>query len=118
MPPDGLIVFFGIGDIDRTHAFYGGLLGLRLWRDQGVCRIYEVAQGGFIGFCAHHPAVPREASPIITLVTEDVDRLYRRLVEAGVEVTAPPRENPRFRIYHFFALDPDGHKVEVQKFLD
>jgi len=29
-----------------------------------------------------------------------------------------PSVNERFGIYHFFLKDPDGHRVEIQKFLD
>lgn len=115
---DGLITFLGTQDLEKTHDFYAGLLGLVLYKDQGVCRVYELRPGAYIGFCTHHPTVPQELSPIITLLTEDVDRVYRLLLEAGAPVERPPGPNPGFRIYHFFARDPNGYKVEVQRFED
>ncbi len=115
---DGLVPFFGVSDLERTHHFYGETLGLPLYKDQGVCRIYEVIPGAYVGFCSHHPAVPPEFSPMITLLTPSVDQAHRQLVEAGVAVDGEPRVNPRFNIYHFFARDPDGYKVEIQRFLD
>ena len=30
----------------------------------------------------------------------------------------PPKVNPTYDIYNFFARDPDGHLVEFQRFLD
>lgn len=118
MSDTGLIVFLGCADIESTHAFHAGALGLALDRDQGLCRIYRVPGGGRIGFCTHLPVVRAERSPIITLVVEDVDAWHARLITAGVDCPDPPRDNPRFRIRHFFVRDPDGYCVEVQRFLD
>lgn len=115
---DGLVAFMHSGDLDATHRFYNELLGLPLYKDQGACRIYEVRPGSYVGFCTHFPEATKDAI-IITLLTDDVDGVYERLKsEPGIEVGDPPAENPRFRIYHFFASDPDGYKIEVQKFLD
>jgi len=115
---DGFIAFFGTKDLEATHQFYHVLLGLPLYIDQELCRIYEVRDGAYVGFCTHHPTIPPEISPMITLVTNDVDGIHRSLTHAGVETEAPPKVNPRFHIYHFFARDPNGYRVEIQKFLD
>lgn len=115
---DGLIPFFGTRDLEATHRFYTDLLGLKLDRDQGLCRIYEVLPGAYVGFCTHHDPVPPEISPIITLLTEDVDGAFRRLSDAGAALETEPRENEKFSIYHFFVRDPSGYKVEIQRFLD
>jgi len=117
-PWDALIAFYGARDLEATHRFYHKLLGLPLYLDQGLCRLYRVREGAYVGFCTHHPAVPPEISPMITLVTDEVDDVYRRLVEAGAKVEDAPKVNPRFNIYHFFARDPDGYRVEVQRFLE
>lgn len=115
---DGLIPFYGTADLEKTHHFYAKLLGLRLHRDQGLCRIYQVVPGAYVGFCTHMEPVPPTLSPIITLLTEDVDGVYRRLESSGVSIESEPKDNPRFGIYHFFVQDPDGYKVEIQRFAD
>jgi len=43
-----------------------------------------------------------------------VDRMYEEFRE---EASGPPKENPQYRIYHFFAQDPEGRKLEFQTFL-
>lgn len=111
------IVFFGSSDLEQTHQFYHGHLTLPLERDQGLCRIYRVVGGGGLGFCTHMPVVHQEKSPILTLITPDVDGVYRRLEKAQVTLLHEPQENPTFGIYHFFLKDPDGYMVEVQRFL-
>lgn len=113
----GLIAFYGAPDLDATHRFYHELLGLPLYKDQGVCRIYEVPGGGMVGFCQHMKVAIEGKSPIITFLTDDVDGVYAHLEEAGVHADYPPKENPRYNIYHFFVRDPNGYAVEIQRFL-
>lgn len=99
----------------KTHNFYKGLCGLRLWLDKGGCRIYEIEGGGKIGFCKHMDTDAKHT--IITLVTDEVDILYNIFTENGVETGGAPKITEKYGIYHFFAKDPDGHIVEIQKFL-
>jgi len=112
---DGLIVFFGTNDIEKIHWFYSCICGLKLYLDQGGCRIYSVEGGGKVGFCSHTKTIDGDA--LITLVTDRVDELYETFVDEGIEVDDIPRLNKKYGIYHFFAKDPDGHKVEILKFL-
>ncbi len=113
---DGLIAFLGAADLETTHRFYNGLLALPLYKDQGLCRIYDVPGGGRLGFCSHMPVVKGEKTPIITLLTDDVDGVWQLLQSAGLK-PKPPVASPRFKIYHFFVYDPNGYLVEIQRFL-
>lgn len=45
---------------------------------------------------------------------EDVDEVYSEMKDVAL---GEPQERPRFRIYNFFALDPEGRKIEFQAFL-
>ncbi|TVP94254.1 MAG: VOC family protein [Acholeplasmatales bacterium] len=113
-----VIHFYKVRDLDRVRAFYGELLGLSLYKDQGLCLIYDLDSHGKIGFCTHHPEnVP--ASTCITFVyatREDVDACYRSLNER-IGPLPTPSYNTRFGIYHFFAKDFEGLTVEFQTFL-
>lgn len=113
---DGSIVFFGAPDLSSVASFYGELLELPLYKDQGVCRIYQIPGGGMIGFCNHIKPIRSQKSPIITLLTDQVDEVYKRVVEAGHSAT-PPTLNETFHIYHFFLDDPHGYTVEIQRFV-
>lgn len=110
---DAQITFLYVADLDRAAAFYGGVLGLELVRDQGVCRIYRAAGRGYLGICSHRP--PDPGGVIVTLLADDVDGWAERLVAAGHEVEGPTA-NERFALYHLFVHDPDGHLVEIQRF--
>lgn len=114
---DASIVFFPVADLEAASRFYADILGLPLELDQGGIRIYRAAGGGYLGICRNDNPPLADDRLILTFVTAEVDDWYERLVAAGVSTDGPPRENPRYRIYHFFARDPDGYRIEVQRFL-
>ena len=45
----------------------------------------------------------------------EVDRMYELLKDKAKD---QPIENPKYRIYHFYASDPEGRPVEFQHFWD
>lgn len=110
----GLVTFLPVSDLEVAHEFYAGALGLELMMDQGSCRIYRVATGGYIGVCRHLDG--DSGGVITTLITDGVDEWYARLATAGVVLDQAPRRNDRFGIYHFFVADPSGNRLEVQRF--
>lgn len=120
---DALIAFYPVTDLEVVRRFFGETLELPLVRDQGSCLIFAVGVGGgYLGFC-RHDTLPgaggaRHPGLILTLVTERVDDLYRRLSEGGVVTEGAPRWNERYGIYHFFARGPDGYRLEIQRFRD
>ena len=113
---DHQITFLYVSDLDRAAEFYGTLMGLRLVLDQGGCRIFEVREGAYIGICASRPERVGTAGALVTFVTQDVDAVHDRLAAAGTEIETAPRHNPEYLIYHFYARDPDGNRIEVQRF--
>jgi len=44
----------------------------------------------------------------------EVDAMHGQLADVAL---GPPRENAKYRIYHFYARDPEGRSVEFQQFL-
>jgi catechol 2,3-dioxygenase-like lactoylglutathione lyase family enzyme len=110
------ITFLDTRDLARTADFYERILGLRLARDQGTCRIYHVSGTAYLGFCqrADAPAEPRGIT--LTLVTDRVDDWCARLKRAGVEFVKEPADNPPYRIYNAFVRDPNGYLLEIQRF--
>jgi len=110
---DSQITFVYVEDLQRSAAFYGGVLGFEVVRDQGACLIYRVTGDAFIGVCNHRP--PDPGGVILTLVTDEVDAWAQRFVAEGMIVEGP-HANDRFELYHCFVHDPDGHLVEIQRF--
>src|SRR5262245_5958669 len=115
------ITFLDTDDLARTAEFYEGILGLRLARDQGTCRIYHVCDGAYLGFCRRDPpsgVAPTGAAAVtvLTLITDEVDGWCAHLQARGVEIVKPPADNPPYRIYNAFVRDPNGYLVEIQRF--
>jgi predicted enzyme related to lactoylglutathione lyase len=114
---DAAMTFCYTRDLVRLAAFYEGVMGLPLALDQGGCRIYRVAGSGYFGFC-ERPNLPPAEGVLLTFVTDDVDGWYERLSAAGVPFDKTPASNPEYGIYHCFCRDPDGNRLEIQRFDD
>lgn len=112
------ITFLGTKDLNETSNFYQNILGLTIYKDQNVCLIFNINNQSKIGFCEHMSVIYDDKSPIITFVTEEVDKFYTKLMKAGIYIEENPKTNPKFNIYYFFFKNPNGYTIEIQRFLD
>jgi catechol-2,3-dioxygenase len=109
---NGGIVFLATQKLDSVTRFYTEKIGCELWLDQGACQILQHGNMLF-GFC-NSDRVDKEG--VITFFypsKEKVDKMYELLNEIALE---KPKMNPKFRIYHFYATDPEGRSIEFQYF--
>ena len=106
------IVFFRTQKLGELKDFYLNQVGCQLWQDQKDCLIFK--NGNFLfGFCERDD-VDKEG--IITFFydrKEKVDQFYEKFKKVAF---SPPSMNVKYQIYHFFAPDPEGRKVEFQYF--
>ncbi len=106
------VLFLRTRKLDEVAEFYLRRIGCELWLDQGKCRILR--HGNFLlGFCQRDEA---DVQGCITFFYEnraEVDRMY---AELKAEAEAPPALNDEYRVYQFFARDPEGRLVELQYF--
>lgn len=114
---DSQITFFYTDNLARTAEWYERVLGLELAVDQGKCRIYRVAGQSFLGFCQRDAVGINHDDVILTFVTDDVDGWYDRLRGHRAILSGEPEESAEYGIYHFFARDPNGYRLEFQRFL-
>ena len=110
------VTFLFCDDLAVAREFYGEKLGLEEVLDQGTCAIFRVAGDAFVGLCERE--VPDESSCIFTFVVDDVDATYEWMVEQGIRCEHAPELNEKYSIYHFFADDPFGNRLEFQRFED
>lgn len=107
------IVFFKTRNLPLMREFYHHKLGMKLWRDQGKCLIFAYREM-LIGFCQAETA---ELTGTITLLYNsqlEVNHVYERQRDIA---TTEPKLNSAFKIYHFWAKDPEGRDLEFQYFL-
>jgi hypothetical protein len=110
----GGIIFFQTRKLDELKSFYIDEVGCSIWLEQGDCQIYRFANMLF-GFCQRDQAPPGGLVTFFYEQKEEVDRQYLKFKDIAL---APPKENPKYHIYHFFAKDPEGRMVEFQHFND
>jgi hypothetical protein len=114
MHEHGGIIFYQTKGLENLHQFYTGIIGATLWLDQGGCRIYKFGNMLF-GFCQRENT---QTEALLTFVYPDrkgVDKVYEKLSKLA---EAMPIDNPDYRIYHFYAKDPDSRLIEFQFFWD
>jgi len=108
------LVFLGTGDLDMIKDFYVHDMEMNIWLEQAECIILK-HENLLIGFCQRDHI---DIDGIITLffdTREEVDRYYQKFQNIS---EGPPMINERYRIYHFYAKDPEGRRLEFQRFLD
>ena len=120
-------VGMAVGDLDRSIAFYCGLLGLKLLlrktAPDGAELAFLDAGGGQLELAApaQKPGAAADLPPDragvkhITFRFDDVDAIYAELMAAGVPPVAPPRDAKTREMLHrvAFVRDPDGIIVEL-----
>lgn len=109
--------FSGTDNLEETDKFYREALGLPLYKNQKFCKIYKINKGSSIRFCTRIKKTMDKKSLILTLIVDDVDNVYQTLKAKGVSIEDEPKENMKYKIYHFFLEDNNGCKVEIQKYL-
>lgn len=107
------IVFFQTADFDAVTAFYRDRVGCAVWLDQGACLILRHGNQLF-GFCRSAAAETCGTLTFFYRTAAEVDAMYEKFKDVAV---SEPRENAKFKIYHFYARDPEGRSVEFQAFL-
>jgi len=109
----GGIVFLRTAQFEPVRTFYLHRIGMIVWLEQPDIAVLR--HGNLlVGF---HRQPTADLDALVTFFydrREDVDTMYAKLRDVA---TSEPKENPTYRIYHFFGLDPEGRKVEFQHFL-
>ena len=107
------LIFFRTRMYDEVVDYYQNTIGMKKWLEQGGCTILQ--KGNLLlGFCDRDEA---DTSGMITFFfenTSSVDDYYSLFKTSAID---KPKENPDYRIYHFFTKDPEGRMVEFQTFL-
>jgi catechol 2,3-dioxygenase-like lactoylglutathione lyase family enzyme len=107
-----------------TLATNGMAASVRFYRLCGFEMLYGGEDTGFTSFRAGsgYLNLIAQAAEIrwwgrAIFYDDDVDGLYRRLVDAGVALQAPPRDAPWGERF-FHVTDPDGHEISFAWPLD
>jgi nitroreductase len=107
------LLFLPTPDLRSSVSFFTSKLDMDLWLDQDDCAILQ--HGNLLlGFCERPGGSFEGIITIFYETREEIDAAYQALGNLAEE---PPQENKAYRIYHFFARDPEGRRLEFQTFL-
>ncbi|MEU9456577.1 VOC family protein [Streptomyces sp. NPDC048277] len=99
-------------DAERSRAFYGGQLGLAVYREFGTGpergTVYFLG-GGFLEVSGRSDT---PASPAVQLWLQvaDVTAAHEELAAKGVEIVRPPVKEP-WGLVEMWIADPDGTRI-------
>ncbi len=106
------IIFFQTTMLEQLRKFYIDQVGASVWLEQVDCVVFK--HGNFLfGFCQRENA---DINGILCFFYNDrktVDELYAKFQSIA---QSPPIDNPKYDIYHFFAVDPENRVIEFQSF--
>ncbi|WP_371650671.1 MULTISPECIES: VOC family protein [unclassified Streptomyces] len=101
-------------DPDRSRAFYGGQLGLAVYREFGTGpergTVYFLG-GGFLEVSGRAEAPPAPGLRL-WLQVADAAQAYEELTGLGVEILRPPVREP-WGLIEMWLQDPDGVRIVV-----
>ena len=120
-PVAAQVTFLYFNDIEVAGQFYGTTLGLPKTFDLGWVKIFSLSPTSSVGLVdgksgAHRPAADKPV--MVSLVVDDVDRWYEYLKGRGVAIDEPPSDGTRVPVRSFSFRDPEGHTLEVFRWLD
>ncbi len=119
MTNDYGITFFYYADIHAVVDFYERVMRFELVLDQGLARIYRVADNNYFGIVdgnRGHLRHQEQSAVLFTIVSEDVAGWHAWLTQNNVRDLT----EIRFGKFcdHFFFKDPAGYAIEIQRFRD
>src|SRR5689334_22091559 len=101
-------------DPERSRAFYGGQMGLAVYREFGTGpergTVYFLG-GGFLEVSGRAEAPPASGLRL-WLQVADAAKAYEELTARGVEITRPPVREP-WGLIEMWLQDPDGVPIVV-----
>jgi len=98
--------------LEKLRQFYTETIGCEIWLDQGDCTIFR--HGNFMfGFCERNDTDTQGILTFFYNNRDHVDRMYQIMSDSAL---SPPEFNEKYRIYQFFARDPEGRTLEFQYF--
>ena len=103
-------IFMLVSDLDAQRRLFVEVLGLSVLAEYpGYVRVGG-SDGFNIGMEQGEPGPPNSVE--ITIRVDDVDETYLRLMEAGVEVEAPPQDQD-WGARHAWFRDGDGRRMSI-----
>jgi catechol 2,3-dioxygenase-like lactoylglutathione lyase family enzyme len=107
-----------VSDLPAALAYYRDSLGFTIdWADEAL-GLAGISRGATRAFMTNAPYRAQLANrpPLVLWLNlanrSEVDALHAEWAGAGARIDAPPAAQP-WKLYEFFAADPDGNRFRV-----
>ena len=106
-----IIPDIGVPDLDASHDFFGGYLGLER-QEMGLSWVvrYLAPTGASLQLLTRD-ATARE-DPVLSVAVDDVDEAYEEALRRGYEIVRP-LTTEKWGVRRFFVRTPDGHILNI-----
>jgi catechol 2,3-dioxygenase-like lactoylglutathione lyase family enzyme len=101
-------------DLERSLHFYGETLGLKIYREYGTGSgrgVVFFIGGGYLEITGRAPEVDVDKLSL-WLQVPDLDRVHKKLTEAGIDIVDPPERKP-WGLEEMWIRDPDGLTIVI-----
>ncbi|MFX1515778.1 MAG: VOC family protein [Promethearchaeota archaeon] len=107
------IVFLKTNDLEKVKEFYIDTLGASIWVDQEDCIILK-HDNFLFGFWKRGETDHGWLLTFFYRTTTEVDEIYEKIKDFAI---TKPVQSDKYKIYQFYAKDPEGRDIEFQTFL-
>jgi len=107
-------IFLKVRDMDKAIAFYNGILGIPLDKQDGERTYLQTERGHLVLQIENHTGRHQGGGPLhfaMTVTEEAFDEIMQRF-EGGHAFTRGPY-GQRGKGRAFFMIDPDGNEAEI-----
>jgi len=113
---EGLVIF--CADVEKSAAFYEGLLGLRRQSSDGDITLALPTkgnpEGAWLLLHKRHEGIDVTPHELGTFTVDDVDGLVERLRADGHRITSEPTDQP-WGVREANVADPDGYTLTLSQ---
>jgi len=105
---------------DFSYGIYvmENILQLELVMEQDVARVYKVNQKAFLGIVKQRQNDETSGNTLFSLTTKDVETEYKRVSQLKVYDLTDLKYFKSIPLKSFFFDDQEGHKFEIQQFIN
>lgn len=102
------------GDPAASREFYEEVIGLELGMDLGWIATWASTSNETAQLSVMSEDATAPVTPDVTIEVEDVDQVFARASERGLEIVHPVTDEP-WGVRRFFVRDPTGAVINVMR---
>lgn len=112
------IVFLYYEDYTYGLQFMTSILGLESVMDQGFAQVFQISETSYLGVVDAKGKNAVSGDTLISLNTNHLDKAYKRVSQSQVHQLTNIELIEKIPLKSFFFQDKEGHRFEIQQFVN